>query len=304
MSMLLIMNPGSRGGRSAPLHRFWSTELEARGVPFEAVRTSAPGHARELARTPGQHTTVVAVGGDGTINEVLDGLLLSGRDDVAMGVLYAGTSPDFCRFHGIPTEPAAALESLIEGAEAGVDAVRISYRGDTGEEVTGHFGCSCSVGMGAAVASVSNRLRPRLGDGVGTGLAVLRALAVQKPVQMQITVDGDPLELSPVNHLMVLKNPFIASGLKMDVGLEPADGRLCLVAAHGHSSLGMLKLLPGFYSGKAFHAPGVFSRFCSRVSLETESTSPLEFDGDPHGRLPADVQLLPGALRLRGANHD
>jgi len=300
MSMLLIINPGSRAGRSPLTHRYWCSELESQGISFDVARTEAPGHARKLARSANRYGTVVAVGGDGTINEVLDGLLLAGREDVTMGVLYAGTSPDFCRFHGIPTEPAAALGRLLEGAVRAVDAVRIRYRGDGDEEITGHFGCSCSVGMGAAVASISNRLRPRLGDVLGTGFAVVRALVMQKPVRMQVTVDDDPLELFPVNHLVVLKNPFIASGLKLDVDLEPADGRLCLVAAHGHSSLGMLKLLPGFYSGSAIRAPGVFSRFCDRVSLRADTGYPMEFDGDPHGRLPADVQILPGALRLRG----
>jgi diacylglycerol kinase family enzyme len=154
------------------------------------------------------------------------------------------------------------------------------------------------------VASVSNRLRPRLGDSLGTGLAVLRALAVQRPVELGITVDDEAVELPRINHLMVLKNPFIASGLKMDVELEPADGRLCLVVAHGHSSLGMMRLLPGFYSGKAFHAPGVYTRFCSRVSLEALLPSPLEFDGDPHGQLPVEVRVLPRALRLRGGSHE
>jgi len=112
MSLLLIINPGSRAGRSTHLHEFWCAELRGKGISFDVVRTVAPGHAREVARTQTGHDTVVAVGGDGTINEVLDGLLLSGGDDVTMGVLYAGTSPDFCRFHGIPTEPAAALDVL------------------------------------------------------------------------------------------------------------------------------------------------------------------------------------------------
>lgn len=302
MTMLLIMNPGSRGGRSARRHQFWCATLEAQGTPFDVVRTEAPGHARALAREPGRYTTVVAVGGDGTINEVLDGLLLSGRTDVAMGILYAGTSPDFCRFHGIPTEPGAALGTLLQGPARAVDAVRIQYRGDDREEITGHFGCSCSVGLGAAVASLSNRLRPYVGDAVGTGLAVLRAVWVQRPVDLRVTVDGESLELERVNHLVVMKNPFIASGLKLDVDLEPADGRLCLVAVQGHSPLGMLRVLPGFYSGDAIQAPGVFFRYCSRVSLVGRATSPLEFDGDPHGTLPGKVSVLPGVLRLLGGS--
>ncbi|NQU42662.1 hypothetical protein HQ520_05210 [bacterium] len=301
MSMLLIINPGSRAGRSAHRHEFWCAELRRRGVSFEIIRTVGPGHAREVARTQTGHDMVVAVGGDGTINEVLDGLLLSARVELTMGVLYAGTSPDFCRFHGIPTEPNAALEVLLAGQVCAVDAVRIEYRGEDGEPLTGHFGCSCSVGMGAAVASVSNRLRPRLGDALGTGAAVLRALATQPPVDLQLTVDDDRVELPRTNHLMVLKNPHIASGLRLDLGLETADGRLCVVAVHGRSPLGLLRLLPGFYSGRAAEAEGVFSRLCERVTIRAEGRADIEFDGDPHGRLHAEVSILPGALRLQCA---
>jgi len=304
MSMLLIINPGSRAGRSAGLHEYWCAELRAKGISFDVVRTVAPGHAREVAQAETGHDTVVAVGGDGTINEVLDGLLLSGGDGVTMGVLYAGTSPDFCRFHGIPTEPSAALDVLLTGQAGAVDAVRIQYRGDGGEQITGHFGCSCSVGLGAAVSSVSNRLRPWLGDALGTGFAVLRAMAVQHPIDLQVRADGEGMELPRTNHLMVLKNPFIASGLKLDVGLQPADGRLCLVGVHGRSPLGMLRILPGFYSGRATQAQGVFSRSCQRVSIRAEDEAAIEFDGDPHGFLPAEVSILPGAVRLHGAHSE
>lgn len=306
MSILLILNPGSRGGHSSRRHRFWISELEARGVEFQVIRTNGLGDARELARAATGYRTVVAVGGDGTINEVLDGVLLSGRRDLALGVLYAGTSPDFCRFHGISTDPAEALDRVLEGAAGngealpGRDAVAIRYRGRNGRPVTGHFGCSCSVGMGAAVASLSNRIRPRLGDVLGTGAAVLSAIFSSRPLDLRVTVDGQVLELLQVNHLVVLKNPYIASGIKLGAHLAPDDGKLCLVAISGRTPLGMLRLLPGLYTGEAIRAPGVLTRECTRVSVAGQNPAPLEFDGDPHGTLPLEAWILPGALKLAG----
>jgi len=135
-------------------------------------------------------------------------------------------------------------------------------------------------------------------------VAVLRALAAQRPVNLQVTVDDERVELPRTNHLVVLKNPFIASGLKLNVGLQPADGRLFVVAVHGRSPLGMLRFLPGFYSGWAAQAQGVFSRSCQRVSILAKDEANIEFDGDPHGRLPADVWILPGAVRIRGVKSD
>jgi len=119
MNALLIMNPGSRSGKGKRLWPFWESGLKKRGIIFDSVITDNPGKAFEFARNALNYNTVIAAGGDGTINEVLDGVIQSGRKNLRMGVLYSGTSPDFCKFHGIPTHPAAALEALPRGARGG-----------------------------------------------------------------------------------------------------------------------------------------------------------------------------------------
>ena len=132
MKALLVMNPGSRAGRGQRLWSMWERGLREASVAFECVTTSRLGDALEAARKATAYDTVVAVGGDGTINEVLDGVVQSGRDGVRMGVLYSGTSPDFCRFHGIPVAPEAAVRALVSGRTQRVDVGRIVYRTDGG----------------------------------------------------------------------------------------------------------------------------------------------------------------------------
>ena len=100
--MILIMCPASKAGKAKRLWPYWQEQLEQARVPYTCIETRYPGHAIEMARQAKE--TVVAVGGDGTINEVFNGVLASENSD-KMGVLYCGTSPDFCRFHGIPIEP-------------------------------------------------------------------------------------------------------------------------------------------------------------------------------------------------------
>ena len=247
---------------------------------------------------------MVAVGGDGTINEVLDGAVQSGRPDLRMGVLYSGTSPDFCRFHGIPVNPAAALHALVRAESARVDVARIEYRDRDGAPRTAHFGCGCNIGLGASVARFANRVRRRLGDGLGTGLAVIRALLRTEPVDLELDIDGQALPLPRVNNLSILKNPWIASGLKLDLGLRPDDGKLAVVAVHGKSPLGLCALLPGFYTGKAAASGSVWRRDCARVRVRAAREQEVEFDGDPRGFLPVDIRILPRALTLIGGAHE
>jgi diacylglycerol kinase family enzyme len=303
MKALLVMNPGSRSGKGQTLWSIWEAGLLRAGIEFNCVVTHGPGDACRISEAARNVDTVVAVGGDGTINEVMDGVVRSGNPELRIGVLYSGTSPDFCRFHGIPTDPEQALRCLVAGKTKPVDVVRIAYAQPDGSQKTAHFACSCNVGMGAAVARQANRSRAFLGDALGTGLAVIRAILFLNPVDLDLEIDGVPCPLRQVNNLSILKNPHIASGLKLKVDLRVDDGRLILVGVHGKSRLGLCALLPGFYSGKASTAEAVFIQACSRVKVSSSTAQELEFDGDPRGYLPAEMQVLPRALNLIGGCH-
>lgn len=298
MRFLLIMNPGSRSGRAKKLWAALGARLRGAGADFRCAYTGEPGDAFKLAYAAEDCDAVVAVGGDGTINGVLDGLLQSGRADRRLGVVYAGTSPDFCRFNGIPTEPGAAVRALLAGRSSPRDAARITYLDRSGSKKVSHFACSCNIGLGAAVARQSNRTRRYLGDACGTGLAVLRALAVKKPADLELEIDGDRLTLAAVDNLTVAKNPHIASGLRLNLDLAPADGRLWALGVHGKSRAGLLALVPGFYSGGVVSNPGIFLRSCRKINISAAGPREVEFDGDPRGLLPAEIELLPKAYEL------
>jgi diacylglycerol kinase family enzyme len=300
MKFLLILNPGSRSGRGRALWPWLQERLACAGVRFRAAVTTAAGDAAKLAREAAPDETPVAVGGDGTINGTLDGLLQAGRPVPVLGVFYTGTSPDFCRFNGVPTEPEAALRALLEGKAVPRDAVRITYRGYDGAALNGHFGCSCNIGLGAAVARRANSYRRWLGDAWGTGLAVLLALAGKHAADLTLVLDGQAYPLRAVDNLTVAKNPLIASGLKLALDLRSDDGRLCALAVHGRTRLGLLRLVPGFYSGQVAADPSVFLRFCSKIEVRSGERCEVEFDGDPRGLLPAEIEVLPRAYRLIG----
>lgn len=295
------MNPGSRSGRGRCLWDVWESGLRRAGLAFDRAVTAGTGDAFQISRESCDVDAVVAVGGDGTINEVLDGLAQSGAPRPRMGVLYSGTSPDFCRFHGLPTEPEAALACLVAGKARPVDVVRIAYAEAGGGRRVAHFGCSCNIGLGAAVARFANRWRKVLGDRLGTGLAVVRAIVRSLPVDLELDVDGERLSLPRVNNLSVLKNPYLASGLRLNADLRPDDGKLVLAAVHGKSPAGLCALLPGFYSGRAAASGAVLMRPCCSVNVRSAGPADLEFDGDPRGFLPAEIRILPRALDLIGA---
>ena len=296
--MKLIMNPGSRSGKSRKLWKVWESGLRSEGLAFESIVTGGLGDAFRICRQLTGEDTAVAVGGDGTINEVLDGVVQSGNPRLKMGVLYSGTSPDFCRFHGIPTNPEKALRCLIAGNVKRVDVARIEYSLENGKKCTAHFGCGCNIGLGASVARSANQMRRFLGDCLGTGLAAVKAIMKSDPVDLDLDIDGVHRSFAKVNNISILKSPYIASGLKLNVDLKPDDGRLMLAALSGLSRRGLCSVLPGFYTGNAVDSQAVSLTQCERVSIRAAGRQEIEFDGDPRCCLPAAIQILPKALTL------
>ena len=252
---------------------------------------------------------VVAVGGDGTINEVLEGLMQGepvGGSRPALGILYTGTSPDVCRYHRIPLDLKQAVATLLAEHCRAVDIGEIRYHRtsehEPGSEFDGlsWFLCSVNLGMGASVAQGSNQgLRRYLGDTLGTMVSLLKTVVSFAPLDLDCRVDGEDLRLTKVLNLTIGKNPHIASGIRLGIPIEADDGSLYLFAARGFSWLGFLGQVPRLYRGTFQDHPNNYWRKLRSFSCSTlTGANAVEFDGDPRGYLPCSIRILPRALSL------
>jgi diacylglycerol kinase family enzyme len=306
----LVINPGSRNGRSrrtAELYRaLLAADMGTGPCVFDCGYTRTLEDARTLARNAlaAGCDTIVAIGGDGTINRVVNAFLERGGEhrEARLGILYSGTSPDFCRFHGIPRNPAAAVRALCAGVARPVDVCRIEHRDAAGRARVDFFASSANIGLGAGIAARANRMRPRLGDFLGTLLASVVTIAGRGPQRVRLVVDGEELAIGPSLNISVGKNPYLAGGLKLDADVTADDGRLFVFAVCGIGRAQLLGALPRIYSGSITREPRFVLRRASVVRVETlEGALPTEFDGDPAGFCPAEIRVLPGAVRLIGA---
>jgi len=308
----LVINPGSRHGRGrATAARYLSLLTSDPGTGARAVACDC-GYTRNLedAATLARraldagYDTVVAVGGDGTINRVLGAFLDSGPRGARarLGVLYSGTSPDFCRFHGIPTDPAAAVAVLRQGVARPIDVCRILHQDAAGQPRVDHFASSANIGLGAGIAAGANRMRPRLGDFLGTLLAAALTIAGRGPQRVRVVIDGQELALAPALNITVGKNPYLAGGLKLDTEIAGDDGSLYVFAICGIGRGRLLWALPRIYSGSIAHDRRFLLRRATSVRIEPiDGAIRTEFDGDPAGWCPAEISVLPKAVQLIGA---
>lgn len=274
---LVLANPSSHGGRSGRILSLLR-ELLSEG---EFVVLKNIEEASRLAREATGYEAVVACGGDGTVNAVARGVLANRDNALKFGVLYTGTSPDFCREHGIPTDAEEAVAVLRAGVVREIPV--LTANGDS-------FFCSMNLGMGAMVAATANRLRPLLGDALGTLWPVLREVLHGRRYDVQ--VNGE--KICNVAHAFVTRMPRIAGGLK--VALPPlADDEYALWFARDVSRFGCLRIVWNLYRGNPC---GELRVLRGKTTFASVNHVALEYDGDPHGALPVAVGFAPRRLRL------
>jgi diacylglycerol kinase (ATP) len=289
---LIVVNPVAGSGR-AP--RVWDTVRQAavEGLAdAECVATAAPGHARELARAAAQagYERVVAIGGDGTANEVANGLV---GFRTALGIIPAGTGDDCARNLGIPRQPVAAGRLALTGAARSIDLGEIrTALGST------YFVNVAGFGFDAEVAWRVSKL-PRQLRRNGTlpyVLALLYELGALKTPRMRLALDGHRLDKN-VFVVAVANGASYGGGMRVAPDASVDDGLFDVCVIGQLSRPEVLRLLPRMYSGghRGHHAVQFFR--CAEVQAESPGPIRCQADGELVGNLPATFKIHPARLR-------
>jgi YegS/Rv2252/BmrU family lipid kinase len=300
MKYLLIYNPTSRSGKSKKDFERILSGFNNRTANFDYVLTSKKDDAIELAKNARGFDSVVALGGDGTICEVITGLMHQPETiRPKFGVVHIGTSPDFNRYHNLPVDIDGALDILLNGKTRKIDIGKISHLGLNKERpMISYFGSSVNIGLGPEIASKSNgRYRKYLGDFLGTLASTLVSLSRFKSMELNLMVDDKPLELRKVFNLTIGKDPYLASGMRIPIEMQPMDERLYVLSIKGKSKISVLSNLWRLYCGNILDYGEASLKYCKSAEVSSKNLK-IEFDGDFRGYTPARIEVLPKALEL------
>lgn len=283
---MIVVNPTAGAGRAGALWRRLGEEAR-RVLQADVVLTQAPGHARAAAADAAKAgcRRIVAIGGDGTVHEVVNGAL---PREVQIAVVPLGTGNDFARCAGVPRDPRAALFGLPGGHCRTLDL------GQVGDELYLHV---AGAGFDADVARRINAGPRRARGKLPYLLATLRTLRGFRGAAMRLDLDGRIEER--VCALVAVGNaPAYAGGMRICPGARMDDGLLEVCVVGDLRPLGLLALLPSVFSGAHVRHRCVSSHAVRRLRLDGPSGVAVHADGEPAGGLPAEFRVAPGALRL------
>lgn len=300
MSTVVVVNPASAAGRTGRDWPLVTAALRDAGVDVETRLTAAPGDATALTREAlaAGVQRVVACGGDGTFNEVVNGYLdgsgVPVSPDACIGLIPSGTGGDLRRTLGLPVHVASAAALLARGDVRRVDAGRIEYD-DGGRR---HFVNVASCGLGGEVDARVNASRKAAGGRLTFLWHSLRALAAFGRQPARIEVDG-ALFVGDIQNVAIANGRYFGGGMRIAPGADPADGLLDVVVI-GAGRLRSIVELPRVYSGSHLGRPGVVSMRGTAIRVTPLDDRRLLFDvdGEQVGHAPATVRVLPGVLRV------
>ena len=273
--------------------------LQRIGLSFDFQYTEGIGHAIELARAAASdgYRCLVAVGGDGTVNEVANGILYStGATETALGIISTGTGSDFIRSVGIPRDYPSACSTLTSPKRLSIDVGVVEYQ-SKGQTLQRFFVNGAGVGFDATVVEKTERLPKYFGGTIPYLAGLVMALLGYKNKSVVVNVEDETIS-GRVLSLVVANGGYLGGGMHIAPQAELGDNLLDVVMIGDIGKLELLKELPTVYKGTHINHPKVRMIKTRRITIKSPERMLVHADGELLGESPASFWVMPAALSI------
>jgi YegS/Rv2252/BmrU family lipid kinase len=239
---------------------------------------------------------LVVVGGDGSVNEVVNGI--AGRQEVELAMIARGTGWDFARSLGLPRAVDDAVAVATGGRSRTIDLGRVTYRPWAGGEAQSLFANVASVGMSGAIAQRANDTTKAFGGKVSYVWATFAVFARWTNTEVEVVVDGETRR-GRMHDVVVANGPFFGGGMKICPDARPDDGMFDVLLIGDLTKRDLLFTLPKTFRGTHLPHPRAELIRGARISVDSPRALPIELDGEQPGTTPVRFEVVPQALRVR-----
>lgn len=285
---LIVLNP-----QGVSLRR--SRALEAieslRKQPLvEVVETEYAGHAGDYCRERAdEFDKVIAVGGDGMLMDVINGVVDAG---VAVAPYPAGTACDFVK--AADGYPASLQQLLASTTTRQIDLGKVTFT----DETTQYFVTEAGVGLDAACVHYIPAWLRKVSSKRAYDVSAVRAVMWYRPFQARVKLDDEPYEFEKLFLLAVCSAPFFGDGMPIAPDAKIDDGQFHVYAAVNLSRIDLIRNLTSLRKGTHVHHPKSVYRACKRVEIEADQSLEMCLDGDLVTHTPHTWEIQPGRLKL------
>jgi diacylglycerol kinase (ATP) len=300
-----IVNPNAKNGSCREIWRNIEKELSGLDIPYLAFFTEYPGHAKELAeslarKAEGRPAVIAAVGGDGTLHEVVNGA--AAYSNITVGFIPGGSGNDFSRGFQIPKKPVDALRLIVEKNSTAmkIDIGKIQHN----KLSETHFMNNMGVGFDAAVAKDSNESQMKvLLNRFSLGRLVYVYILVKKLLTfrtfpIEVTIDGKVFKYSNAWFVTVSNQPYYGGGMKIAPAALPDDGILDITVVHRISRWKLLLVFISVFWGKHTKFREVEQFTGKSITIASPGEVLAHADGEAIGHTPLKIQACPKALKI------
>jgi len=298
--MFIIVNPVAGNGKTGKRWVGIEERLRIEGARFDVEFTREPGHATTLARnavTAG-YRTIVAVGGDGTLNEVVNGLIVDGLadPDVKLGLIPGGTGSDFGRGIGLPRDPLEAALRLLEAEPRWLDIGQVECKLGAGTN-TRYFINVAGLGFDGEVADRVNRSSKAMGGTLPYLYNLVITLMTYRNKRVRWSLDGQ-LRDEVLYSVIVANSSHFGGGMIISPNSRPDDGLFHIITLGDLGKLEFLAAVPRVYNGTHLTHPKVKEYTGREVKVEADGRLFLQAEGDLFGEAPAVFKVIPRAIQV------
>ena len=300
-----ICNPAAGAGLA---HERWTElydDLITNNVAFDYQFTTMPKNATKIASDIIErgYNRIAVFGGDGTVNEVLQGIMKNGKapDQLELILIPAGSSCDFAKKY---PNSKSNIELILSEELFAVDIGKIECNDSSGNPVTNYFLNNSSIGV---ISLANERFTKNTGlfkyikrwnvDAAAI-IAGIKAIGQFKPISCELKFDDEDVNFTQITNITVFKTPYFGGGMYYNVETKQDDGKLTVAYVSRTSKLKLFGLIPALYAGTALNKKPAHHRNCTTLNFDTNRNFYIEMDGESAGYPPAKYSILKQAINI------
>lgn len=297
-----IVNPASANGQTRKVWPKIYKRLVQYGIQLDYALTSYPGEATILTREAlKDYSQILVVGGDGTLNEVVNGFFANQtliNPDASLAILSHGTGGDFLRSLSQKRGLTSFLDVLQRQHIVPIDCGVVQFQNPSGDLEYRYFLNVADVGLSGETVDRVNKRSKVLGGRLSFLLGSLMSVLSYQNKEMKCVLDGKVIVNGTTNSIIVANGRYFGGGMMVAPKAEMSDGLFDIIVLEDISKWRILRHLPKIYQGKHLDVPGVSFFQGKEVSIISNPAAYLDTDGEHPGYTPVHISLLPQCINL------